>query len=373
MLTSAKTAFFCSALLALLSGCAGESYIVTPRTTRPGHGLADRCPDPTEGAGTRVCINKCIDEIVGLGRDCMMDPCSARPGERITVCEKPYACRPSIYPRFGICGEGTFLALPCLADSVFCAQGLFCAPDTCRTDTAHIPGHDFECVAPVREGQPCDDDFFGSPASCRRCEPGTSCRPGRSAEEKVCKRLCGSDGECELMTDRCLPTEGGAGSTTTCAPCSEDGQRPSAGGMCCPGTRLDREGEGGRCRTILCGRGGQECCLGTTCNAGFVCQSGMCNVCGGRGEWCCAGGACSDRADACTIENVCQECKGVADSCGDDARGAVCCQPLSCVRTWNRDTPEIRHWSCCGAVTPTGGCCRDGVDDHGGCTEIFDD
>lgn len=254
----------CLAGILVLSSCAGETFLQTPASTRPGRDFRE-CPAGQQ----RVCINKCRDVINSAreeARRCTVDPCAAN-GEG--VCGKFLDCVPD-GSGLGTCKSAATALCHATLDRSgenFCSAGTSCIAHSCPNspDTEPSTTFDGSCLLPSRENQACDDN-------CRLCEPGTSCVPGGT--EGVCRRLCtGDGGECASDSDRCLPLEGGS---LFCVQCSRRGEIPPAGGTCCPFTTL---GEDGRCSCSAVGetlRAGGVCCHGTVLRDG-VCTTTTCN------------------------------------------------------------------------------------------------
>ena len=287
----------------------------------------------------RVCINRCA-MIVGPLGGCTVDPCDATntagdtTGDTEGVCQKDLHCLPDRgHPGLGHCIPGLRLAAPCdpaePPEQDRCAQGLSCVPVTCPRTAPSSPGVIGRCVPPVREGDLCD-------RSCRLCEPGTSCGPGLSGGEAVCRRLCTTADECALPTDRCVPMELATGHASICVPCARDMETPPAGAACCPGTEPDGAGV---CRTIPCGGEEEPCCLGEVCNAGFSCQ-----------------------------DTRCRECMVWAGICeSSHPAGVECCGPHRCTEVWEESDPSRRFFACCTGRSDDGDCCRNGRGSDGMC------
>lgn len=92
-------------------------------------------------------------------------------------------------------------------------------------------------------------------------------------------------------------------------PCGADGEECCNGTSCNGGLLCEMTS----CSPIPppppatpCGGGGQPCCSGTACNAGFVCSASKCIACGSYQQPCCPGGGC--RGDTACVDGSCRAC-----------------------------------------------------------------
>lgn len=258
------------------------------------------CTDPLPACGAEgtceaaderiACLDVCV-EPGDLGAPCNPDACELGPGE--TVCDATLVCFE------GTCQPArSAILLPCDdgATAGGACAGEFCAGVDCpRFDEAggltFLPdGTEGICVAPGKEGAPCDAswaEWVEQPENkCAVCAPGFDCRPDpNNPGPSRCVRPCDDANDCSCLANELAG--GDACEDGTCLiQCTITGQECSTfGDPCCKEnlgvscTEVERPTEdGGSFTESLCCRPDGESCLddGDCCG---TCVGGTCQPC----------------------------------------------------------------------------------------------
>lgn len=258
--------------VALASGCMGwgPAMACPARQTCPDSGTKCDC-----AAGNHRCDDRCEpdDSVLACGVACVACPvpqngsatcrsgvCGAGCNNGLRACGM--RCIPTEEPCGNTCPDGRHLCGgACVSNSI--KDGDDCS-DPCNTGRIDCSGR---CVrTPRMNGTPCGSASCGDRNNAReagRCTDGT-CTPGRRCDYHGCD----SSNRC---TDTC-PREAPNDTGTACEACGRDGQKCCAGPTCNPNHQCDQNLI---CRA--CGGNGQQCCkFGNdyTCRDGMTCFSG---------------------------------------------------------------------------------------------------
>lgn len=180
-----------------------------------------------------------------------------------------------------------------------------------------------------------------TPDAATPCVP--ACASGETCVAGTCELLCGHSGEACCIGDTC--NAGYVCSAGSCVVCGLDGG-PCCGGVCGSGLVCGA----GTCSA--CGDPSEPCCTGSACNTGAVCAGGSCVACGSDGDPCCYGSVC-DSGLYCSVTGHCQACGTLGAPCcpgGNTCMGTAQCAVGGICRASCGAYPE----PCCLGGTCTG-------------------